>query len=135
VGLLHTVFLGVVRGKRHLRLFFQTVTNPGGQICSYEAVQVLIEAKQEPAIAASFTDQIFLVREKIAIPKTFAAPILSLPNIEIVLCMEARPLAFPNHGHFILLSARLFPSPRRSASRDSCHPSSAIDLAAFEPRS
>jgi len=39
-----TVFLGVVRGKRHLRLFFQTVTNPGGQICSYEEVQVLMEA-------------------------------------------------------------------------------------------
>jgi len=64
-----------------------------------------------------------------------AVPTKKSVHIEIVVFMEARSVAFPNYGHFTLLSARLFPSPRRSASRDSCPPSSAIDLAAFQPRS
>jgi hypothetical protein len=41
-------------------------------------------------------------------------------DTEIVAFTEARPVTFPHHGHSTLLSARLFPSPRRSASRDSC---------------
>jgi VWFA-related protein len=56
-------------------------------------------------------------------------------HIEIVAFTESRPVAFPNHVHSALLCARLFPSPRRSASRDSCSPPSALGPAAFEPSS
>src|SRR5258708_17560793 len=56
-------------------------------------------------------------------------------HIEIVAFTESRPVAFPSHVDSTLLSARLFPSPRRSASRDSCSPTSALGFAAFEPAS
>jgi hypothetical protein len=42
----------------------------------------------------------------------------SIP-IEIVAFTESRPVAFPDHADRTLLSARLFPSSRCSASRDS----------------
>jgi hypothetical protein len=53
--------------------------------------------------------------------------------IEIVAFTESRPVAFPDHADRTLLPARLFPSSRCSASRDSCTPASASGLAAFEP--
>src|SRR5882724_3287309 len=53
--------------------------------------------------------------------------------IEIVAFTESRPVAFPDHADRTLLSARLFPSSRCSASRDSCTPASASGLATFEP--
>src|SRR5260370_23270927 len=64
-----------------------------------------------------------------------AVPTKKSVHIEIVAFTESRPVAFPNHVHSTLLSARLFPSPRRSASRDSCSTPSALGLAAFEPSS
>jgi hypothetical protein len=41
--------------------------------------------------------------------------------IEIVAFTESRPVAFPDHADRTLLCARLFPSSRCSASRDSWH--------------
>jgi hypothetical protein len=51
-------------------------------------------------------------------------------HIEIISFTESRPVAFPGHLDPTFLSARFFPSSRRSASRDSCSQASAIDLAA-----
>lgn len=53
--------------------------------------------------------------------------------IETVAFTESRPVAFLDHADRTLLCARLFPSSRCSASRDSCTPASAAGLAAFEP--
>src|SRR5712664_3124847 len=64
-----------------------------------------------------------------------AVPTKKSVHIEIVAFTESRPVAFPSHVDSTLLSARLLPSPRRSASRDSCSPTSALGLAAFEPSS
>src|SRR6266513_2434276 len=55
--------------------------------------------------------------------------------IEIVAFTVSRPAAFPGHADSTFLSPRLFPSSRRSASRDSCSPPSALGPATFEPRS
>src|SRR5216684_7135428 len=56
-------------------------------------------------------------------------------HIEIVAFTESRPVAFLCHADPTFLSARLFPSPRCSASRDSGPPPSTLGLAAFEPSS
>jgi hypothetical protein len=64
-----------------------------------------------------------------------AVPTKKSVRIEIVAFMESRPVTFPNHVHFAFLPARLLAIPRRSAGRNSCPPSSAIDLRAFPPRS
>jgi hypothetical protein len=44
-----------------------------------------------------------------------------------------RTVVCPDHAGPTLLSTRLFPSSRCSASRDSCTPASASGLATFEP--
>jgi len=54
-------------------------------------------------------------------------------QIEIVAFTEPQPGTFPGHADSTLVSARLFPSSRLSASRDSCTPPSALGPAAFEP--
>src|SRR2546430_10560655 len=56
-------------------------------------------------------------------------------HIEIVAFTESRPVAFLGHADSAFLYPRLFPSPRRSASRNSCSPASALGPAAFEPSS
>jgi hypothetical protein len=62
---------------------------------------------------------------------------LSLPkspfSLKLFAFTESRPVAFPDHADRTLFSARLFPSSRCSASRDSCTPASASGLATFEP--
>ena len=76
------------------------------------------------------------VEQSLGVNETFSSgPTKKSVHIEIVAFTESRPVAFPSHVDSTLLSARLFPSPRRSASRDSCSPTSALGLAAFEPSS
>src|SRR6267142_5007206 len=56
-------------------------------------------------------------------------------HIEIVAFAGPRRVAFSSHSDSTFFSPRLLPSPRRSASRDSCSPASALGPAAFEPSS
>src|SRR6267143_3596840 len=62
-----------------------------------------------------------------------------LRNLNLWVCGGALPkpqgIAFPGHADPTFLSARLFPSSRCSASRDSCSPAPALSPAAFELRS
>src|SRR5712664_339310 len=62
-----------------------------------------------------------------------AVPTKNSVHIEIVAFTESRRVAFLCHANPTFLSARLFPSPRCSASRDSCSPPSDLGPATFEP--
>jgi hypothetical protein len=53
--------------------------------------------------------------------------------VEIIAFAKPRRVAFSGHADPTFLSARLFPSARCSASRDSCTSPSAPGLASFEP--
>ncbi len=74
------------------------------------------------------SQQLYVINEQVVPTKK---PVL----IEVVAFTVSRPVAFPGHADSTFLSPRLFPSSRRSASRDSCSPPSALGPATFEPRS
>src|SRR6476646_6876225 len=84
---------------------------------------------QSPTRVRQFDHSHFAQRQMLGA----AVPTKKSILIEIVAFTESRPVAFPDHADRTFLSARLFPSSRCSASRDSCAPASASALAAFEP--